>query len=184
MYDYIIQQCSIKFIMKYANHSIMIENNVILRIKPLTRMNILILDGLIDMILELGIPELPFGINTTIGMCGTSRNTYQIYPSPAYSMNKNTLITIGAQDVFPIEFPTDFSLLIVLRSIADNEMTLFSIYSSDSEKVLSLTIGTDIALYYQDTDGNPFESSKISFDINISDKRSVYIFLVEETQTN
>lgn len=133
------------------------------------------------MIIEFGIPELPYGINTTIGMCGTSRNPYQIYPSPAYSMDKNTLITIGAPDVFQIEFPTDFSLLIVLRSIADNEMTLFSIYSSDSEKVLSLTVGTDISLHYQDTDGNPFESSKISFGVNIADKRYVFFsrFLVK-----
>lgn len=128
------------------------------------------------MILEFGLVDLPFGINRTLGMCGTERNPFQIYPSPAYSMANNTIITIGTQDVFPVDFPTDFSLMIVLRPTTTNDqLSLFSIYSSDSEKVLSLTVGTDIALYYQDTDGNPFENPLISFGVNIADQRYTHV---------
>lgn len=124
------------------------------------------------MIHELGLPELPFGINSTLGMCGNERNEYQRYPAPAYSMAKNTIITVGAQDVFHDSFPTDFSILAVLRlQIQVENVTVFSIYSSESIKVVSLIVGKNIALYYEDLDGNPFENSIISFDIGITDTR-------------
>lgn len=42
-------------------------------------------------------------------------------------------------------------------------MPVFSIYSSESEEVLVLMVGSEISLHYQDTDGNPFGENLISF---------------------
>lgn len=121
---------------------------------------------------DAGVTELPSGITTALGMCGTERNAYQKYPSPAYTINKNTFLTVGSVTLFPNGFPLDFSILTVIKPKPNiGRVPLFSIYSSESEEVLSLLVGTDIALYYQDTEGNPKSDPVVSFGVNIDDGR-------------
>lgn len=50
---------------------------------------------------------------------------------------------------------------------------LFSMYSSESEEVLSVLVGTSIALHYQDITGRPVDNSLIDFPINIDDEKWV-----------
>lgn len=49
-------------------------------------------------------------------------------------------------------------------------MPLFTMYSSESEEVLSVQVGSSVALYYQDVTGNPTEGL-IDFPINIDDDK-------------
>lgn len=51
------------------------------------------------MIKNLGIPELPNGVNETTGMCNRHRNSYQVHKAPAYTINKGTMITVATSDV-------------------------------------------------------------------------------------
>ena len=124
------------------------------------------------MIAELKITDSRNDVNSTQGMCGESRNEYQTYPAAAYSINGNTVLNAGSEQVFPNGFPTDFSLLAVLRvSQQLVRVPLFSIFSSEGEEVLILMVGAEIALFYQDTEGNPEEDSLISFGVGINDKK-------------
>lgn len=51
------------------------------------------------MLLDMGLPDLPNGINETLGMCGGHRNAYQKYKAPAYSINKGAMITVATSEV-------------------------------------------------------------------------------------
>jgi collagen type V/XI/XXIV/XXVII, alpha len=63
-------------------------------------------------------------------------------------------------------------LLAVLKANPGlGRVPLFSIYSSESEEVLILMVGSEVALFYQDTDGNPSEESLISFGVGIDDQK-------------
>lgn len=101
-------------------------------------------------------------------MCG-DRNSL---PS-AYRINEKTILTAVSSDVFPNGFPKDFSILTVIRSRRSNRnvLPLFSMYSQSSERVLSLMVGSDIQLYYQDTDGTPIRNTIVSFGIGFADER-------------
>lgn len=44
-------------------------------------------------------------------------------------------------------------------------------YSSESEEVLSVEVGQQIVLFYQDTDLNPVEDNYITFDVDIDDNK-------------
>lgn len=47
---------------------------------------------------------------------------------------------------------------------------LFTMYSSESEEVLSVLVGPSVALYYQDVTGKPSDGL-IDFPINIDDDK-------------
>lgn len=51
------------------------------------------------MLLDMGVPDLPNGVNQTQGMCGASRNSYQTYKAPAYAINKGAMITVATSEV-------------------------------------------------------------------------------------
>lgn len=57
------------------------------------------LDGIVDMILDMGIPDLPNGVNETQGMCAVQQNAYQSLKAPAYSINKGAMITVATSEV-------------------------------------------------------------------------------------
>lgn len=122
---------------------------------------------MVDLITELGIPDLPLIVNRTQGMCSEKNST------PAYRINEKTILTAVSSDVFPRGFPKDFSILTVIRSTRTvrNILPLFSMYSQSSERVLSLMVGSDIQFYYQDTDGTPIQNTVVSFGIGIADER-------------
>lgn len=110
----------------------------------------------IDMIAKMGIPNLPSGVQGTTGMCGDNRNGFQVYPYPAYSLDNNTMITVATAEIFPNGFPFDFSIIITIRPRKTTKRSsLFSIYSSQNEKVLELMIADDVRFYYQDLTGDP-----------------------------
>lgn len=46
---------------------------------------------------------------------------------------------------------------------------MFSIFTSESEEALVLMVGSEIVMYYQDTDGNPREDGIISFGVSTND---------------
>jgi hypothetical protein len=57
------------------------------------------LDGTVDMLLDMGVPDLPNGVNETTGMCGGQRNAYQKHKAPAYGIKKGAMITVAASEV-------------------------------------------------------------------------------------
>uniref|UniRef100_A0A182Y5N5 LAM_G_DOMAIN domain-containing protein n=1 Tax=Anopheles stephensi TaxID=30069 RepID=A0A182Y5N5_ANOST len=133
-------------------------------------------NGLVDMIDQFGMPSLPSGISPTTGMCNGTRNQYQPHPEPAYNLNQDTVLSIPTITSFPAGFPIDFSLLVTLRASPNLERApLFAVYSSDSDEILMLMVGRDVALYYYD--GNPEDDEQdqyqnmISFGVSIDDGR-------------
>lgn len=61
---------------------------------------------------------------------------------------------------------------------------LFTMYSSESEEVLSVLVGTSIALQYQDTTGRPGDDSIVDFPINIDDDKWVSNAIKEKPELN
>jgi collagen type V/XI/XXIV/XXVII alpha len=52
----------------------------------------------------------------------------------------------------------------VLRSTKKaGRVPVFSIYSSESDEVLVLMVGSEVALFYMDVDGNPVDDNLIAF---------------------
>lgn len=128
--------------------------------------------GIVDMILEMGMIDLPTGINISKGMCGETKSLNKKYTSAAYSINRDTMLTAGTSQIFPDGFPIDFSILLSFRANPCNaRLPLFSIYSDESEEVLTISVGTSVGFYYQDTDGNPIGDNLINFDVNVDDAR-------------
>lgn len=104
------------------------------------------------------------------GMCGDNQNPNQIHNSAAYKLTKDSIFTIATQQVFPEGFPKDFSLLFVLRPNSYlNKASIFTVYSENSEDVLSVTIGSTIGMVYHDGDATLEQRNEINFDIGISD---------------
>lgn len=126
------------------------------------------------MILELGMTEFPNGIHASRGMCGETKIIRDNYGNntSAFTVSKNTMLTVASTQVFPSGFPVDFSILLVIKPTRKiGRVPIFSMYSSENEEVLTLLVGSQIVLYYQDTDGNPFEDSFILFEADIDDEK-------------
>lgn len=118
----------------------------------------------------MGIPELPNGVNETSGMCSGQRNSYQVHKAPAYSINKGAMITVATSQVFDKGFPSDFSLVTVLRSTQRSARSpVFSINNQDSEEVFTFFVGSEISIVYQDSNGPLVEDNMVSFEADTND---------------
>ena len=51
------------------------------------------------MLFDMGIPDLPNGVNETKGMCEGHRSAYQKHKAPAYTINKGAMITVATSEV-------------------------------------------------------------------------------------
>jgi hypothetical protein len=69
-------------------------------------------EGLVDLLRATRIHSLPLGVNRTTGMC-TSRPGSD--PDIAYSISEQTILTVQTAQLFPLGYPKDFSLLLVVR---------------------------------------------------------------------
>lgn len=120
-------------------------------------------DGIIDMLHEFRFDKLPSGIRSVAGMCGKR------HPAPAYHISNSTMLTMRTDKIFTDGFPIDFSVLLTVRHsrLSSGRATLFSIYSADNKKVLALTVGRDVALFYDDPKG----VREYSFGVDIADDR-------------
>lgn len=77
-------------------------------------------EGLVDLLQATKIHNLPLGVNRTTGMC-TSRQGSE--PDVAYSISERTILTVQTAQLFPLGFPKDFSLLLVVRPTKGNITT-------------------------------------------------------------
>uniref|UniRef100_T1PB23 Concanavalin A-like lectin/glucanases superfamily protein n=1 Tax=Musca domestica TaxID=7370 RepID=T1PB23_MUSDO len=125
----------------------------------------------VDLIKEFGLPDLPPGIKAVPGICGDEKNAYQVHNSPAYSITKDAILTVQTSSVFPDGFPSDFSIVLALRNERSNQTKapIFTIYSDESEEVLSLSIGPEIKLGYEQIDAGFNQHNDINFGIGIDD---------------
>ena len=127
-------------------------------------------DQIIDLLKAFAIPDLPINVQATSGICGNERNSYQIHPAPAYAILENAMITIPSINVFPNGFPPDFSIITTFRPNKKvGFVPLFTMYSSEGDKVFSLIIGSNILLHYRDTDERP--KTLYNFDVNVDDNQ-------------
>lgn len=165
-------QCNIKWIITLRFNFHVHTNIHYTFIYKLTLYQLIFSVGIVDMILEMGMTDLPTGINISKGMCGETKSLNKKYTSAAYSINRDTMLTAGTSQIFPDGFPIDFSILLSFRANPCNaRLPLFSIYSDESEEVLTISVGTSVGFYYQDTDGNPIGDNLINFDVNVDDAR-------------
>lgn len=120
-----------------------------------------------DLIKEFGLAELPPGVAAVPGICDIGMYNY---PS-AYRITKDAILTVQTAEVFPYGFPTDFSIVLALRSNRTNQLKapVFTIYSDESEEILSLAVGTEITLNYEQIDANFKQRNNINFGIGIND---------------
>lgn len=87
-------------------------------------------------------------------------------------MNERSAISFEmfSFQIFSEGFPADFSIITVLRSRqVFSRVPVFSIYTSESEESLVLFVGSEVAVVYQDSEGNLVEDNLISFDASTND---------------
>jgi hypothetical protein len=65
----------------------------------------------VDLLYATRIHNLPLGVNRTTGMC-TSRPGSE--PDVAYSISERTILTVQTAQLFPLGYPMNFSLLLVV----------------------------------------------------------------------
>ena len=68
-------------------------------------------EEMVDLLQATRIKNLPLGVNRTTGMC-TSRASGDA--DVAYSISERTILTVQTAQFFPLGFPTDFSILLVV----------------------------------------------------------------------
>lgn len=56
-----------------------------------------------------------------------------------------------------------------LLNISDQSFPLFTIYSEDGDEQLSITVGREVSLYYEDEEEKPVEGNYINFGISAAD---------------
>jgi len=66
----------------------------------------------VDLLHATKIHNLPLGVNRTTGMC-TSRPGSE--SDAAYSISERTILTVQTAQIFPLGYPKDFSLLLVVK---------------------------------------------------------------------
>lgn len=123
---------------------------------------------------EFSFDKLPSGIHPVAGMCGDRPGAYRSVAAAhtAYHMSNSTMLTMRTDEIFVDGFPIDFSVLLTVRaSRLVGRATLFSIYSAENKKVLALTVGADVALFYEDPEGCPLVMDLHSFGVDIADDR-------------
>ncbi|KAG5880671.1 hypothetical protein JTB14_037568 [Gonioctena quinquepunctata] len=127
-------------------------------------------DGIVDLIEVANLFDEPDGIVRILGRCWNNTEEYEPKRQDwGYRWNEQAQITLTTQDHFPGGFPTDFSILIVARPTPGQIYPLFSLYSRDGDEQLSVTVGRDVTIFYEDEEEMPVEDNLISFGISVDD---------------
>lgn len=128
-------------------------------------------DSVKDLLKVCQIHELPAGTaKVPVGGGRCPGPTGEEFVPFAYKLDETAQLSVSTGQVFPDGFPHDFSILLAARpSPGKVAASLFTIYNEEGEEQLSVALGSDVSIYYEDTDGLPEEENLISFGTNIDD---------------
>lgn len=88
----------------------------------------------------------------------------------AYHLDEDVRFSVRTEVAYRNGFPTDFSLLLVVRYPRGNDQIVpFAIYTDTGDEQLLVGLSTEVSLFYQDIEGNPVSGDMISFEVNIDD---------------
>lgn len=79
----------------------------------------------------------------------------------AYRFNENQ-ISLSSGDLFPTGFPSDFSILIVVRVKPGDTYPLITVYNEDGDEQIAISLGNDIVFNYKNHEF-------INFNLSIDD---------------
>lgn len=106
--------------------------------------------------------DLPVGVVATAGACGERGG--------AYNFLSSAVLTAEAGLLFSSTFPTDFSIVVTAKAARGaGQEAIFTVYGESGEEQLSVSIGTDVSLYYADEEPEDPDDNLVSFDVNIDD---------------
>ncbi|XP_066260177.1 collagen alpha-2(XI) chain-like [Euwallacea similis] len=80
-------------------------------------------------------------------------------------------ISISTENLFPQGFPADFSILIIARPSKEQSFPLLTLYSAEGDEQLSVTVGREIGLYYEDDEELPVEGNYMTFNVSAVDEQ-------------
>ncbi|VEN60000.1 unnamed protein product [Callosobruchus maculatus] len=127
-------------------------------------------DELVDLLEKARLHTEPQGVQRILGRCWNDSLDWEPQKSEwAFRWTQQSQISISTQECFADVFPTDFSILAVARPTPGATYPLFTLYSRDGDEQLSINIGSDITLYYEDTEELPLENNLIPFGVAIDD---------------
>nr|CAH7728115.1 unnamed protein product [Callosobruchus chinensis] len=125
---------------------------------------------LVDLLEKARLYSEPQGVQRILGRCWNDTLDWEPQESEwAFRWTQQSQISISTQECFADVFPTDFSILAVARPTPGATYPLFTLYSRDGDEQLSVNIGSDITLYYEDTEELPLENNLIPFGVAIDD---------------
>lgn len=128
-----------------------------------------LVSGIVDLLELTGIDELPSGVSLTTPMCFTNASLPDD-GTRAYHLDEDVRFSIKTEVAYPYRFPTDFSLLLVVKYPRGNDQIVpFAIYTDAGDEQLLIGLSTEVSLFYQDIEGNPSNGDMISFEVNIDD---------------
>ncbi|XP_020829879.1 collagen alpha-2(XI) chain isoform X6 [Phascolarctos cinereus] len=100
----------------------------------------------VDVLRALQFPSLPDGVRRVVGVCPAD---------VAYRVTRPAQLSAPTRQLFPGGFPTDFSLLSVLRPNPGLQAPLLTLYSAQGVRQLGLELGRPPRFLYEDQTGRP-----------------------------
>lgn len=106
--------------------------------------------------------------------------------SYAFRFNDSSETSLATSYLFPNEFPTDFSILIVARQmpgctycnsekfiyhqfLTDQLSSIFALYNVEGEEQIVVNLGKQVNLFYRDSQEFPADGNSIPFDVIVDD---------------
>ncbi|CAG0890628.1 unnamed protein product [Cyprideis torosa] len=114
--------------------------------------------GSVDLVDALQMVAEPLGVTPSVGICPNRAQRIEqgepVYGEPdlAWDVASNAILTVPTAHLFPVSFPTDFSLLLTIKLLEGRESTIFSLYSDSGVEQLSLrSTAENVTLIYKDS---------------------------------
>lgn len=79
---------------------------------------------------------------------------------------------VGSKYIFILENCLQYKTVVsceTIQFILGQIYPIFTLYNQDDDEQLSVTIGGDVSVYYEDTDELPLEENYISFGLSLDD---------------
>ncbi|XP_013927490.1 PREDICTED: collagen alpha-2(XI) chain [Thamnophis sirtalis] len=110
-------------------------------------------DSVVDVLTVLQLQKEPEGVRKTPGFCLQKR--LGSGPDAAFRISRRAQISAPTRQLFPGEFPEDFSVMALLKAKPGRPVFLLSVYDRHGVQQLGLELGRSLRFFYRDQNGHP-----------------------------
>ncbi|KAK9405139.1 collagen alpha-2XI chain-like [Crotalus adamanteus] len=112
-------------------------------------------DPVVDILKAMQLQREPEGVHRTTGFCPGRRAATGSGPEAAFRISRQAQISAPTRQLFPGEFPEDFSLMALLKAEPGRPAVLLSVYDRHGVQQLGIELGRSPRFLYRDQGGRP-----------------------------